>query len=119
MPSCGTLTDDALAVDDDHYSEQRFLDVQRILERLPGPRGHAESDKAWTRRVTDVRNWFIFSASERDVETDEEWEHYSDSDGKSGGQKEKLAYTILAASLGLPVRSGVGRGEVHATSGSR
>ncbi|MBX7105826.1 MAG: hypothetical protein K1X57_17210, partial [Gemmataceae bacterium] len=25
--------------------------------------------------------------------------HYSDSGGKSGGQKEKLAYTILAASL--------------------
>jgi hypothetical protein len=28
-----------------------------------------------------------------------EFEHYSDSGGKSGGQKEKLAYTILAASL--------------------
>ncbi len=26
-------------------------------------------------------------------------EHYSDSGGKSGGQKEKLAYTVLAASL--------------------
>jgi uncharacterized protein YPO0396 len=49
--------------------------------------------------VTDVRNWYTFSASERDRETDEEWEHYRDSDGKSGGQKEKLAYTILAASL--------------------
>jgi uncharacterized protein YPO0396 len=49
--------------------------------------------------VTDVRNWFTFAASERFIETDEEWEHYSDSDGKSGGQKEKLAYTILAASL--------------------
>jgi uncharacterized protein YPO0396 len=46
-----------------------------------------------------VRNWFTFSASERDVDTHLEWEHYSDSDGKSGGQKEKLAYTILAASL--------------------
>lgn len=49
--------------------------------------------------MTDVRNWFTFSASERDRVTDEEWEHYRDSDGKSGGQKEKLAYTILAASL--------------------
>ena len=28
-----------------------------------------------------------------------EYEHYADSGGKSGGQKEKLAYTILAASL--------------------
>ncbi|MBC7309142.1 MAG: hypothetical protein GXY39_03700 [Actinomycetales bacterium] len=93
------LTDDSLTVDGDQYSEQRFLDVKRIIERFRGRDGFADSDKAWTRRVTDVRNWFVFSASERDVETGEEWEHYSDSDGKSGGQKEKLAYTILAASL--------------------
>jgi uncharacterized protein YPO0396 len=93
------LTNDTLAVDGDQYSEQRFLDVKRIIERFRGRDGYAESDKTWTRRVTDVRNWFVFSASERDVDTDLEWEHYSDSDGKSGGQKEKLAYTILAASL--------------------
>ncbi|WP_109472088.1 ATP-binding protein [Ornithinimicrobium cavernae] len=92
-------TDDTLTPEGDHYSEQRFLDVERLIERFRGREGHAESDKAWTRRVTDVRNWFTFSASERDRETDEEWEHYRDSDGKSGGQKEKLAYTILAASL--------------------
>lgn len=93
------LTNDSLVVDGDQYSEQRFLDVKRIIERFRGREGYAESDKAWTRRVTDVRNWFVFSASERDAETHEEWEHFSDSDGKSGGQKEKLAYTILAASL--------------------
>ena len=93
------LTNDSLALDGDQYSEQRFLDVKRIIERFRGRDGYAESDKNWTRRVTDVRNWFVFSASERDVETGDEWEHYSDSDGKSGGQKEKLAYTILAASL--------------------
>ena len=93
------LTNDSLVVDGDQYSEQRFLDVKRIIERFRGRDGYAESDKAWTRRVTDVRNWFVFSASERDIETHDEWEHYSDSDGKSGGQKEKLAYTILAASL--------------------
>ncbi|RNI21091.1 ATP-binding protein [Flexivirga caeni] len=93
------LTNDSLVVDGDQYSEQRFLDVQRIIERFRGRDGFADSDKTWTRRVTDVRNWFVFSASERDLESHQEWEHYSDSDGKSGGQKEKLAYTILAASL--------------------
>ena len=56
-------------------------------------------DAGWTKRVTDVRNWFVFSASERWREGDVEHESYTDSDGKSGGQKEKLAYTILAASL--------------------
>lgn len=93
------LTNDSLVVDGDQYSEQRFLDVKRIIERFRGRDGYSDSDKNWTRRVTDVRNWFVFSASERDQDTHQEWEHYSDSDGKSGGQKEKLAYTILAASL--------------------
>jgi len=46
-----------------------------------------------------VRNWFDFAASERWKEDDSEYEHHTDSGGKSGGQKEKLAYTILAASL--------------------
>jgi len=46
-----------------------------------------------------VRNWFVFSASERWREDDREHEHYTDAGGKSGGQKEKLAYTVLAASL--------------------
>lgn len=93
------VTSDALGSGDDRYSEQRFLDVKRIIERLRGREGHAEADRAWTRRVTDVRNWHTFSAAEIDKSTDTEWEHYRDSDGKSGGQKEKLAYTILAASL--------------------
>jgi uncharacterized protein YPO0396 len=41
----------------------------------------------------------LFSASERWREDGREHEHYTDSGGKSGGQKEKLAYTVLAASL--------------------
>jgi uncharacterized protein YPO0396 len=93
------LTNDALVIDGDQYSEQRFLDVKKVIERFRGRDGYTDADKVWTRRVTDVRNWFVFSASERDLDTHEEWEHYRDSDGKSGGQKEKLAYTILAASL--------------------
>lgn len=92
-------TTDVLTPDDDHYTEQRFSDVRRIIERFRGRDAHTDADRAWTRRVTDVRNWFTFAASERDRDTDEEREHYQDSDGKSGGQKEKLAYTILAASL--------------------
>ncbi len=49
--------------------------------------------------MSDVRQYFVFSASERWREDDTEYEHYTDSGGKSGGQKEKLAYTVLAASL--------------------
>src|SRR6266568_2884763 len=83
----------------DQYSEQKFLQVSRIIERFRGREGQTETDRKWTRFVTDVRNWFIFSASERYRTDDTEYEHYADSAGKSGGQKEKLAYTILAASL--------------------
>jgi len=83
----------------DQDLEQRFLQVKRIIERFKGWEGRTDEDRQWTRRVTDVRNWFMFSASERWRADDTEHEHYTDSGGKSGGQKEKLAYTILAASL--------------------
>jgi uncharacterized protein YPO0396 len=85
--------------DDTQYSEAKFLQVKRIIERFRGREGQTELDRRWTRKVTDVRNWFAFAASERWREDGKEYEHYSDSGGKSGGQKEKLAYTILAASL--------------------
>jgi uncharacterized protein YPO0396 len=97
-------TDDALADGDDQYSEQRFLQVSRLVERLRGREGHTEHDRQWSRLVTDVRNWFVFTASERWRHDDTEHETYSDSGGKSGGQKEKLAYTILAASLAYQFR---------------
>ena len=91
----GTMTGSG----DEQYSEAKFLQVRRIIERFRGREGQAEFDRRWTAKVTDVRNWFVFAASERWREDDKEHEHYSDSGGKSGGQKEKLAYTILAASL--------------------
>jgi uncharacterized protein YPO0396 len=84
---------------DAQYSEAKFFQVKQIIDRFRGRDGTTELDKKWTQRVTDVRNWFVFAASERYRSDDKEHEHYSDSGGKSGGQKEKLAYTILAASL--------------------
>ena len=93
-------TDDVVSTDRrDQYSEQKFLQVKALIDRFKGREGYTEIDRNWTRRVTDVRQWFVFSASERWRQDDSEYEHYSDSAGKSGGQKEKLAYTILAASL--------------------
>jgi uncharacterized protein YPO0396 len=94
--SMGGVTTNA---QDSQYSEAKFLQVQHIIERLRGREGLTEMDRRWTAKVTDVRNWFVFAASERWREDGREHEHYSDSGGKSGGQKEKLAYTILAASL--------------------
>jgi uncharacterized protein YPO0396 len=93
-------TDDTLTGSQDaQYSEAKFLQVKHIIERFRGREGTTEHDRRWAAKVTDVRHWFSFAASERWREDDREHEHYSDSGGKSGGQKEKLAYTILAASL--------------------
>ena len=97
---------------DDQYSEQKFLQVKRIIERFRGREGQTEADRRWTALVTDVRNWFVFAASERYREDDTEHERYADSAGKSGGQKEKLAYTILAASLAYQFKLEWGAGQV-------
>ncbi|MFW6363363.1 MAG: ATP-binding protein [Spirochaeta sp.] len=84
---------------DEQYTESKFAQVKSIIDRFKGREGSTDLDRRWTEKVTDVRNWFSFAASERWQADDSEYEHYTDSGGKSGGQKEKLAYTVLAASL--------------------
>lgn len=69
--------------DDEAYSESKFLQVKRIIERFHGRDGMTELDKRWTAKVIDVRSWFTFAASERWREDDREHEHYADSGGKS------------------------------------
>jgi uncharacterized protein YPO0396 len=98
----------------EQYTEGKFLQVKDMVNRFKGREGHADYDKKWTHKVTDVRNWFAFAASERWIADDSEYEHYTDSGGKSGGQKEKLAYTVLAASLAY--QFGLEWGEVRSRS---
>lgn len=81
------------------YTEQKFLQVKALVERMKGREGQADIDARWRAKVADVRNWFEFGAQERWRADNAEREFYRDSSGKSGGQKEKLAYTILAAAL--------------------
>lgn len=81
---------------EDAYTEERFEQVQSILNRF---RSNENRDVEWTNKVTDVRQWFLFNASERYRADDAEKEFYAGTSGKSGGQKEKLAYTILASAL--------------------
>jgi len=80
----------------DAYGEEKFNQVKTILDRF---NGGSPADLNWTARVTDVRNWFTFSASEKWAADGTEKRFYNSSDGGSGGQKEKLAYTILASAL--------------------
>ena len=74
-------------------NEERFKNIQtRLLKRF-------QEEDTWTNLVTDVRNWLDFSVSERYRADNSEKEHHTDSSGKSGGQKVKLAYTILASAI--------------------
>ena len=100
--------------DNEQYTEEKFMQVKTIVNRFKGREGISDLDRKWTLKVTDVRNWFAFAASERWKEDDSEYEHYTDSGGKSGGQKEKLAYTVLAASLAY--QFGLEWGEVRSRS---
>lgn len=78
------------------YNEDKFNQVKKILDRF---NSGDQVDINWTNKVTDVRNWYEFSAVEKYLADNNEKEFYRDSSGKSGGQKEKLAYTILASAL--------------------
>ncbi len=85
------------STDDNLYSEQKFEQVKSLIEQM-------RNQPKWTQKVVDVRFWFLFNVIERYREDNSEKECYSDSGGKSGGQKEKLAYAILAAAIMLQYR---------------
>ena len=91
--------DGTLGGGEETYTRQRFEQVQAIVERFKGREARADEDRNWTARVTDVRNWYTFAIVERQRDSGETVAYYSDSEGKSGGEKEKLAYTVLAAAL--------------------
>jgi uncharacterized protein YPO0396 len=92
-------TENTITGSEELYSEEKFQSVCDIIERFKGRPGKADADARWTAFVTDVRNWFSFTVSEIWRESGAEYDTSASSSGKSGGQKEKLAYTILAASL--------------------
>ncbi len=83
-----------LTTEDNLYSEQKFEQVKDLIEQM-------RNQPKWTQKVVDVRYWHLFNVIERYREDNSEKECYSDSGGKSGGQKEKLAYSILAAAIML------------------
>jgi uncharacterized protein YPO0396 len=77
-------------------NEDKFDKIKTLIARLQGEDESVE--KKWRQKVCDVRNYYTFAAVERYYDGEVK-EYYSDSSGKSGGQKEKLAYTILASAL--------------------
>jgi uncharacterized protein YPO0396 len=72
--------------------EARYLRIEKLIVRL-------REEHRWRDKVTDVRRWFDFVAREIDDATGEERGSYEDSTGQSGGERAKLAFTILVAAI--------------------
>lgn len=78
----------------DEANQARFSRIQKLVERL----GDKERT-TWRNKVIDVRNWYDFAAQEVERETQTLKSCYDGSSGQSGGEKAKLAFTILVAAL--------------------
>jgi uncharacterized protein YPO0396 len=81
--------------DDPDLAERRFLVLRELVRRFAS---QETGDKNWKSLVLDVRQHVEFVARELDAE-DQEVEVYRSGAGKSGGQRQKLAATCLAAAL--------------------
>jgi uncharacterized protein YPO0396 len=85
------LEGDLEAEEERDRRRERYHRVEQFLAEL-------ENDESWTSRVIDVRNWFRFRADEFYKEGDLR-QSYSGASGKSGGEKNRLASTILATAI--------------------
>ncbi len=77
------------------FAEARFLALRRLVDRLAS---QDPEQKRWRETVLDVRQHVEFIGREID-EGGVEVEIYRSGAGKSGGQRQKLATTCLAAAL--------------------
>ncbi|MBC7858149.1 MAG: ATP-binding protein, partial [Burkholderiaceae bacterium] len=80
---------------DREAAEARFLALRRLVERLSSQEADA---RRWREAVLDVRLHVEFVGRENDADGNEIAIHRSGA-GQSGGQRQKLATTCLAAAL--------------------
>lgn len=82
--------------DDHERAEAQFEGLRKLIARL------ASTDpehKRWREQVLDVRLHVEFIGEELDAQSRRQLEVYRSGAGKSGGQRQKLATTCLAAAL--------------------
>lgn len=86
------FADQRQQTDDPIGAERRFDALRELVEKL-------KTEEAWRTIVLDVRRHVQFMAVERERGSGKEIERYGGSSGKSGGQRQKLTATCLAAAL--------------------
>lgn len=82
--------------DDRERAEAQFDSLRALVATLASDEAE---DRRWRTRVLDVRLHVEFIGEERDSATGAPLEVYRSGAGKSGGQRQKLATTCLAAAL--------------------
>jgi uncharacterized protein YPO0396 len=88
-----TALKDILNIDEDIAAREKvFHQVNSLIDDL-------DRDPKRREHVIDVRNWFDFKAEERFRRPDRPKETYQGAIGKSGGEKSRLASTILATAI--------------------
>lgn len=73
-------------------AEAFFRSIEPLLKKLL-------AEDTWAERACDVRSWFEFAASERRESDDSEVRYLRSTETASGGEKAKLAFTILVAAI--------------------
>jgi uncharacterized protein YPO0396 len=58
-----------------------------------------QQEEVWRKKVTDVRNWLIFSAKELSIADGKAIQYHENTASYSGGQKAQFTYAILGAAI--------------------
>lgn len=77
---------------DSEYEEKLFNKIKSLFENLKANQNTKDF-------ILDLRNWFVFAASENFASDNSQKQFYNDSASLSGGEKAKLTYTILASAI--------------------
>jgi len=87
--------------------ESAFRQISDLINRI-------REKPDWAAKVTDTRAWLTFAVEELRRDDNGQENYYSDTGGKSGGQKAKLAFTILASAIAY--QYGIAKDSTNANS---
>lgn len=87
------VKNEGLSESEKNFNNENFIkNVDELVHLL-------KENERFAIKVLDVRNWYQFGVEEFYSVNNEQARYYKDSSAISGGQKAKLAYTILAAAI--------------------
>ena len=74
------------------YRMEVFNKIKELITEL-------QQEEAWRRKVTDIRNWLVFSAKEFSLADGKQVQYHENTASYSGGQKAQFTYAILGAAI--------------------